>query len=58
MINTVMRILTIITIMRITGASTEVIDPIEDKIQDTSLEVKIFMAEVKEIRIHTKAISK
>ena len=40
--------------MRIIGASPEVADPIEDKIQDTPLEVKIFMEEVKEIRIHTK----
>ena len=54
-INTIMRILTIITIMRIIGASPEVADPIEDKIQDTPLEVKIFVVEVKEIRIHTKA---
>ena len=50
-----MRILAIITIMRIKGANPEVIDPIEDKIQDVPLEVKIFMAEVKEIRKHTKA---
>ena len=41
--------------MRIIGASPEVIHPIEDKIQDVPLEVKIFMAEVKEIRTHTKA---
>ena len=54
-INTIMRILTIITIARIIGASPEVIDPIEDKIQDVSLEVKIFVVEVKEIRMHTKA---
>ena len=33
----------------------EVIDPIEDKIQDIPLEAKISMAEVKEIRTHTKA---
>ena len=51
-----MRTLTIITIMRIIGASPEVVDPIEDKIQGTPLEVKIFVAEVKEIRTHTKAI--
>ena len=44
--------------MRIIGASPEVIDPIEDKIQDVPLEVKISMAEVKEIRTHTKAIIK
>ena len=41
--------------MRIIGASPEVIDPKEDKIQDVPLEVKIFMVEVKEIRTHTKA---
>ena len=41
--------------MRIIGASLEVIDPIEDKIQDVPLEVKIFVVKVKEIRIHTKA---
>ena len=40
--------------MRIIGANPEVADPIEDKIQDVPLEVKIFMVEVKEIRIHTK----
>ena len=44
--------------MRIIGASPEVIDPIEDKIQDVPLEVKISVAEVKEIRTHTKAIIK
>ena len=49
-----MKTLTTITIMRIIGASPEVIDPIEDKIQDIPLEVKISMAEVKEIRTHTK----
>ena len=49
-----MKILTIITIIRIIGANPEVTDPIEDKIQDVPLEVKIFMVEVKEIRIHTK----
>ena len=52
--NIIMRILTIITIMRIIGANLEVTDPIEDKIQDVPLEVKIFMAEVKEIKTHTK----
>ena len=41
--------------MRIIGASPEVADPIEDKIQDIPLEVRIFVAEVKEIRTHTKA---
>ena len=50
-----MRTLTTITIMRIIGASPEVLDPIEDKIQDVPLQVKISMAEVKEIRTHTKA---
>ena len=39
MINIIMRTLTTITIMRIVGASPEVIDPIEDKIQDIPLEV-------------------
>ena len=53
-IHIIMKILTIITIMRIIGANPEVTDPIEDKIQDIPLEVKIFMVEVKEIRIHTK----
>ena len=37
-----MRILTIITIMKIIGASPEVIDPIEDRIWDIPLEVKNF----------------
>ena len=41
--------------MRIIGASLEVVDPIEDKIQGALLEVKIFVAEVKEIGTHTKA---
>ena len=40
--------------MRIIGASPEVADPIEDKMQDVPLQVKIFMVEVKEIRTHTK----
>ena len=44
--------------MRIIGASPEVVDPKEDKIQDIPLEVKISIAEVKEIRTHTKAIIK
>ena len=55
MINTIMRILTIITIMRIIEVNPEDIDPIEAKIQVVSSEAKIFMAEVKEIRNHTKA---
>ena len=50
-----MRTLTTITITRIIGANPEVIDLIEDKIQDVPLEAKISMAEVKEIRTHTKA---
>ena len=49
-----MKILTIITIMRIIEANPEVTDPIEDKIQDVLLKVKIFTVEVKETRIHTK----
>ena len=54
-IHIIMKILIIITIMRIIGANPEVTDPIEDKIQDIPfLEVKIFMVEVKEIRIYTK----
>ena len=54
MINIIMRTLTITTIMTIIGASPEVIDPIEDKIQGVPLEVKISVAKVKEIRTHTK----
>ena len=50
-----MKILTIITIIRIIGANPEVTDPIDDKIQDAPLEVKIFMVEVTEIRTYTKA---
>ena len=53
-IHIIMKILIIITIMRIIGANIEVADPMEDKIQDIPLEVKIFVVEVKEIRIHTK----
>ena len=40
-IHVIMKILTIITIMRIIGANPEVTDPIEDKIKDVPLEVKI-----------------
>ena len=40
--------------MRIIGVSPEVTDPIEDKIQDAPLEVKISMAEAKDITTHTK----
>ena len=53
-IHIIMKILTVITIMKIIGANPEVTDPIKDKIQNIPLEVKIFMVEVKEIRIHTK----
>ena len=41
--------------MRIIEVNPEVIDPIDTKIQDVPLEAKISMAEVKEIRTHTKA---
>ena len=41
--------------MRIIEGNPEVTDPIEAKIQDIPLEAKISVAEVKEIRIHTKA---
>ena len=54
MINAIMKILTII-IMRIIEANLEDIDPTEAKIQVNSSEAKIFVAEVNEIRIHTKA---
>ena len=53
--NTIMRILTIITIMRIIEVNPEDVDPIEAKIQVISSEAKIFMAEANEIKIHTKA---
>ena len=55
MINTIMRILTTITIMRIIEVNPEAIDPIEAKIQDVPLEAKISVADVKETRSHTKA---
>ena len=41
--------------MRIIEVNPEGVDPIEAKIQVVSSEAKIFMAEVKEIRTHTKA---
>ena len=41
--------------MRIIEVNPEVIDLIEAKIQDAPLEAKISVAEVKEIRTHTKA---
>ena len=55
MTNTIMRILTTITIMRIIEVNSEGVDPIEAKIQVISSESKIFMAEANEIKIHTKA---
>ena len=54
MINTIMRILTIITIMRITEVNPEEVDLIEAKIQVNSLEATICMAEVNEIRAHIR----
>ena len=56
MINTIMRILTTITIMRIIEVNPEAVYPIEAKMQDIPLEAKISMAEVKEIRTHTKVV--
>ena len=50
-----MRILTTITIMRITEVNPEAVDPIEAKIHDIPLEAKISVAEVKETRPHIKA---
>ena len=41
--------------MRIIEVNPEVVDPVETKIQDVPLEAKISMAEVNEIRTHTKA---
>ena len=41
--------------MRITEVNLEVTDPLEAKIQDVPLEAKTPLAEVKEIRTHTKA---
>ena len=55
MINTVMRILTIIIIMKIIEANLEDVDIAEAKIQVNFSEVKIHVAEVNEIIIHTKA---
>ena len=55
MINTTIRILTIIITMKIIEANLEDIDLTEAKIWVDSSEVKIHMAEVNEIRIHTKA---
>ena len=50
-----MMILTIIIILRIIEANLEDVDPTEAKTQVLSLKAKIFMAEVNEIRTHTKA---
>ena len=58
MTNTIMRILTIIIILRITEANLEDVNPTEVKIQVISSEAKIFVAEVNEIKTHTKAIIK
>ena len=55
MINTIMMILITITTMRIIEGNPEVVDPMEAKMQDVPLEAKISVAEVKEIRTHTKA---
>ena len=44
--------------MRIIEVNPETIDPIEAKIQDIPLEAKISVAEVKEIRTHTKVNTK
>ena len=44
--------------MRIIEVNPEVVDSIEAKIQDVPLEAKISVAEVKEIRTHTKANTK
>ena len=55
MINTIMRILTIIIVMRIIEVNPEDVDPIEAKIQVISSEAKIFVAETNGIRTHTKA---
>ena len=41
--------------MRIIEVNPEVVDPIEAKIQVIPSEAKIFVAEIKEIRTHTKA---
>ena len=58
MINTIMRTLATITIMRIIEVNPEAIDPTEAKIQDIPLEAKISMADVKETRTHAKANTK
>ena len=55
MIHTIMMILTIIIILRIIEANLGDVKPTEVKIQVISSEAKISMAEVNEIRTHTKA---
>ena len=54
MIHTIMMIPTII-ILRIIEANLEDVDPTEVQVQVVSSEAKIFVAEVNEIRTHTKA---
>ena len=54
MIHTIITILAIIIILRIIEANLEDVDPTEAKIQVISLEAKISVAEVNEIRTHTK----
>ena len=55
MINTIMKILTIIIIMRTIEVNLEDVDPTEAKIWVDLLEATIHMAEVNKIRTHTKA---
>ena len=55
MIHTIMLILTIIIILRIIEANLEDVDPTEVKIQVNCSEAKISVAEINEIRTHTKA---
>ena len=55
MTNTTMRIPTIITTMKIIEVNLEDVDLTEAKIQVNSSEVKTCVAEVNEIKIHTKA---
>ena len=55
MTNTIMKILTIITTMKIIEVSVEDVDLTESKIQVDFLEVKIHVAEVNAIKTHTKA---
>ena len=55
MIHTIMMILIIIIILRIIEVNLEDVDPTEVKIQVISSETTISVAEVNEIRTHTKA---